>query len=554
MKALRLRTVLVAIAVLVFAISLVVPSTGWVLRTQLRMLVSTFPEKALLLLAGIKPERIGLSPSEADFIKAETKKRLHQASQQHPDKEKMQIAFCVLTEPISELPVHLRDLLKRFPNSPLLHATILRYDCYERIRLRREGIEVLSKVSTQQKPSFTPPEPPPPNPQHITDFERIAAKGEQLDPDNAFFPMMRAIGLFAAHRDDDALKALIRASKKKRWDDYKLEEREGTMQLWESAFGKPNGLTKSYIAGLELVPHIRLIRAMTRVAVHKAVELERKGKLAEGLEIRSALIRCAQLMREQQKSRLPSLIAPAIAHIALVHPKGEPLPEPKGRQERGELIQVRFINYLQQIGQAEKAKWVKAGLQANEQVRNELHQQVLRSPFLDTLAFVWLMGLTFLSAIAILLAVWFGATIVLTIEQLVARIKQTNVSEQKPMKFGLVLLFAIWLMMAVWLWEVSAIKHVWSVYEVIEELSGMEELFIPPQIWQAFLLTLVVVGTLTLMLIAGLFGRLKGLPISRAVVQGIRLWTPPMAATISLLYAVILIVTAVWEGRLYIPL
>ncbi|MFN4180743.1 MAG: hypothetical protein ACK4I8_10550, partial [Armatimonadota bacterium] len=391
MMALRFRTVLVAVAVLVFATLLAVPSTGWVLRTQLRMLVSTFPEKALLLLTGIEPEKIWLSPSEADFIKAETKKRLLQASQQHPDKEKMQIAFCVLTEPISELPVHLRDLLKRFPNSPSLHAAILRYDCYERIRLRREGIEVLSKVSTQQKPSFTPSEPPSPNPQHIADFERIAAKGEQLDPDNAFFPMMRAIGLFAAYRDDDALKALIRASKKKRWDDYRLEEREGAMQLWESAFGKPNGLTKICITEMTLAPYLALIRTMVRVAVYKAVELERKGKLAEGLEIRSALIRCAQLMREQQKAKLPRLVAPAIAHIALVHPKGEPLPEPKERQERGELIQVRFINYLQQIGQAEKAKWVKAELQANEQVRNELHQQVLRSPFLGTLAFVWLM-------------------------------------------------------------------------------------------------------------------------------------------------------------------
>ncbi|MFN3422850.1 MAG: hypothetical protein ACK40X_14145, partial [Armatimonadota bacterium] len=376
-------------------------------------------------------------------------------------------------------------------------------------------------------------------------FERIAAKGEQLDPDNAFFPMMRAIGLFAAHRDDDALEALIRASKKKRWDDYRLEEREGTTQLWESAFGKPNGLTKTYIAEMDINPHLALIRGMVGVAVYKAVELERKGRLAEGLEIRSALIRCARLMREQQKSRLPRLVAPAIAHIATTHPKGETLPEPKGGQERGELIQVRFINYLQQISQAEKAEWVKAELQANEQVRNELRQQVLRSPFLDTLAFVWLIGLTFLSTMAILLAVWFGATIALGIEQLAARIRRTDVSDQQPMKFGPVLLFAIWLMVAVWLWKVSAIKYLWSIYEVTELLWGAEEIFIPPQIWQAFLLTLVMAGTLTFMLIAGLFGRLKGLPISRAVVQGVRLWTPPVVAMVFLLYAAIVIVTAV---------
>ncbi|MFN3422761.1 MAG: hypothetical protein ACK40X_13680, partial [Armatimonadota bacterium] len=175
MKALRFRTTLVAIAALVFATLFTVPPTGWVLRTQLRMLVSTFPEKALLLLAGIEPEKVWLSSSEAERIKAETKKRLHQASQQHPDDEKMQIAFRILTETPDEFPVRLRELLQRFPHSPLLHAAILRYDCHKRITLRREGIEVLSKVSVQQKPSFILPEPPPPNPQHIADFKLIAS-------------------------------------------------------------------------------------------------------------------------------------------------------------------------------------------------------------------------------------------------------------------------------------------------------------------------------------------------------------------------------------------
>lgn len=58
MGTIRLRTILVAIAVLVFAILLASPSSEWVMRTQLRMLISTFPEKALLLLAGIGPEKI----------------------------------------------------------------------------------------------------------------------------------------------------------------------------------------------------------------------------------------------------------------------------------------------------------------------------------------------------------------------------------------------------------------------------------------------------------------------------------------------------------------
>ncbi|MEZ8220620.1 hypothetical protein GG496_000787 [Candidatus Fervidibacteria bacterium JGI MDM2 JNZ-1-D12] len=181
-------------------------------------------------------------------------------------------------------------------------------------------------------------------------------------------------------------------------------------------------------------------------------------------------------------------------------------------------------------------------------------KQVQKSLILDELAFVWSMNLTFLSAVAILLAMWVGAGFVLRVERMAMRKKQIGAREQRPLRLGAILLFAIWLMTIVWLWKVSAIKYVWSVYEVTEELSGIEKFIIPPQIWQAFLLTLVAIGSLTFAFAMGLLGSRKGIPMSCAIVQGIWRWSLLTAATIFLLYAATLIVTSVWEGRVYLPI
>jgi len=350
------------------------------------------------------------------------------------------------------------------------------------------------------------------------------------------------------------IRQLLRASKKQRWDDYGLDESEGVLRLWETTFGKAYGLTKICLLEMRLEPYPIRLKELAYVVAYKAMELERKGKFVEGLEIRSALMRCAKLMREQEKSKLPKSVVPAIAHIATVRPKGESLPEPTEKQERGKLIQIRFINYLKQLGQNEAAKWTQAELQANQRVREGLMKQVQKSPILDELAFVWSMNLTFLSAVAILLAMWVGAGFVLSVERMAMRKKQIGAREQRPFRLGAILLFAIWLVAIIWLWGIGAIKGIWSVYEVAITLEGFDGFGLPTDLLQEFLLTLVAIGSLTFAFAMGLLGSRKGIPMSRAIVQGIWRWSLLTAATIFLLYAATLIVTSVWEGRVYFPI
>lgn len=78
----------------------------------------------------------------------------------------------------------------------------------------------------------------PPAAEHLAAYDRDAKEGERLDPDNAYFPLMRAVGLFAARRDKEAIEAIERASRKPRWEDYTNEEAEAHLHLLAKAFGR----------------------------------------------------------------------------------------------------------------------------------------------------------------------------------------------------------------------------------------------------------------------------------------------------------------------------
>lgn len=111
---------------------------------------------------------------------------------------------------------NLRGLFDRFGDRPSLCAHILRYSTLSGVSIRR-------REETLGVGAPPPPQPPPP-PEVLAEFDRVAAQGERLDPDNAFFPMMRAVGYFAGKRDREAVQALLRASRKSRYDDYTNEE------------------------------------------------------------------------------------------------------------------------------------------------------------------------------------------------------------------------------------------------------------------------------------------------------------------------------------------
>jgi hypothetical protein len=224
----RKMTILFTVTLLAFVLLLFLPPMGWIVRQQFRMLFTTAPEKALMLLLGIKAKYIGLSESEAQKLEEWAKQRLKDAAERNPNDLPVQISSVLLTTPHTEVPKRLQELLKQFPNEPTLLATILRHHCSR----------LLKQMSAKE----------------VATFDRIAREGERVDPQNAYFPMMRAAVLFAAGKEEEALKALVQASKKSRWDNYAVAEAVGNLRLFETAFGRMNGVTKAVLAEMVLEP------------------------------------------------------------------------------------------------------------------------------------------------------------------------------------------------------------------------------------------------------------------------------------------------------------
>src|SRR5262249_40047924 len=118
-------------------------------------------------------------------------------------------------------------------------------------------------------------------PEQLAAFDHDAAEGERLDPNNAYFSLMRAVGLFAANRDDEALAAISRAGQKTSWIEYWNDELDSEWQMQETAFGQASALARADRWGAILYPHLRSVRAASRLAIFKAAEAEQAGRIEE---------------------------------------------------------------------------------------------------------------------------------------------------------------------------------------------------------------------------------------------------------------------------------
>jgi len=439
------KAILINITLLALALLLLLPSTGWIVRQQFRMLVATAPEKAFMLLLGIKAKYIGLSESKAQKLREWVEQRLKEAAKRNPKALPVQISLVVWTVPFTEVPNRLQELLNQFPNEPILLAAILRHYC----------VPPLRQIAQKE----------------IETFERIARKGERVDSENAYFPMMRAAVLFAAGKKEEALKALMQASEKSRWDNYAVAEAIGNMRLFESAFGRMNGVTKAILTEAVLEPDLLYLRRVAMSAVEKAIELERKGKFDEGLKIRLALIRCGELMREHKGSRIAPLVGVSIAYIAASRPRGKPHPQFSPQTDiakQSAIVRERFVSYLKEIGRGKEASWVDAEMKAGAKMRSRIHEQLQRfslKNFQDAaLAIVlnWALNLTILGA-AVLLAI-LGAVATL--------VERTRL---KQYRWAAGLLILCWLVLMFVFWFNKPFAFVFDLYAILLDLLGASE-------------------------------------------------------------------------------
>jgi hypothetical protein len=174
-------------------------------------------------------------------------------------------------------------------------------------------------------------------PDNLALFDKTAAAGEKLAPKNAYFPLMRSIGLFAAGRDTDAHNAIHRAAQCPDWNEYIADYAEAKWAISEAQQGtKLPALNKVAISAAILFPHYSALRSVARIAHNQSAEQEQAGDIAGGFTLREDLLAASAKVRGESSTLIGNLVGIAMHTIATSNTNGVKLPTIKEIQKPGE--------------------------------------------------------------------------------------------------------------------------------------------------------------------------------------------------------------------------
>ena len=399
MKSQQVRLALTGLALGVLLALLIAPQTRWLGRLQILTVLRLYHP-----LPGMDAPMYTQSQAEDD-------RRIQDVAVRHPEDYALQYAAVSTaggadrTGGAARVLSALHALTARFPDQPALYAAILRAELRGNIRLARaEGDRLLPK------PSYPEYHPHPSAPADLATYDRAAAAGERLDPDNAYFPLLRAVGLFAAHRDAEGLAAALRASQEPGWQEYYTPEVEARWQLHAEAFGDPSGLGRTAAAAAELLPEYGPLRGVALLVLYHAVQAEQAGRAKEGLKLREALRRVGDLIRVQSTYVIGALVGNAINAIATDRIGGatqDAVPGPASDQQMWQGLDA-YRAYATRLGHPEFAAREQAEAEAGREVSalvkiyTPVRDNPLIRPFL-LLTRWWLADLAVLSNILWLL-------------------------------------------------------------------------------------------------------------------------------------------------------
>jgi hypothetical protein len=418
---------------------LMVHTTRWLVTSQLEMLFT--PPRSLLAIRN----ELGVKDIPAQDV-ARLAEAQREVAARFPNEYPIQLAAALKTQGGSTATVqNLRLLASRFPDRPSLYAHILRYATAEEVHIRRDSeVEpyMTGKPYTFQSQQASTPEA-------LAAFDRDASAGEKLDPNNACFPLMRAIGLFAAHRDAEGLAAVQRASRKPRWDDYTGEETEANRLLLERTYGKQSSTLKSMFAAALLFPSYASLRGVARMTAYKATQAEVAGHTEEGLAIRRAMMRCGSMMRVQSGPAIGSLVGIAMVATEINRPGGTPPLPQNTNQTADQRYQQRldgYLSYLNRIGHADEAHWVRSESAAGREAKaivSEGNYIAFMVSKLNGLIGWWMADMMILTNAVAMLALCVAAA-------LLARTRRTEGTFPAALLIGIFLVFVVFAWHAQW--------------------------------------------------------------------------------------------------------
>ena len=386
----RTRLALFGIAFGILLALLLAPQTRWLVRLQ-----------ALTVLHQYRP----IGCESYSRLPAGDARAYDTIAARHPSDFAIQYARATHSRDVSPL-ANLRTLAQRFPDSPMLYANILR----EASRRPLLSSADASKLSGDLTPTTVMPAA---SPQEIAASNQDAEAGERADPNNAYFPLILAYGLFAAHQNAAALAAVKRASNKPVWNEYLTENVNAKWRLHTEAFGDPGAIPQAAIWSSEMLPEYQHLRELARITMYQAVLQEQAGHQESGYELRESLRRCGDLMRVQSTTLIGSLVGVAITAIAEARAGGVPMLKHDPAESGEQLAQRRleaYCAYVTKIGHPNAAQRAR-----DEEAARRTVQSLVREDWslpqlpqylapLQQLIVWWIVGVGLLLNIAWLLA------------------------------------------------------------------------------------------------------------------------------------------------------
>jgi hypothetical protein len=255
-------------------------------------------------------------------------------------------------------------LIQEFPTSPAVYANVLRAEC-DRIRTIEWRAQEIRSIEGNNKVDF--PLPDASTLKDINDFISQGKTAERLDPHNAYFPMMVAVGYYAAHEDDQAQAALLAGANDTDWREYLSVDVTGERKIFagESEFSdEPDGLDSVGIECYILLPEYSDIRSAARMAVWNAGQLEASGDTDKGIRLRSALVHYGSLMRYYGRIVITNLVGIAVSNVAIDRPAGvnnlsfdNNLPEDRRYPDLIERRLAAYKSFVLSHGQAPQASY-----------------------------------------------------------------------------------------------------------------------------------------------------------------------------------------------------
>ncbi|MCW3050927.1 MAG: hypothetical protein JWN14_97 [Chthonomonadales bacterium] len=438
--------------------------------------------------------------------------------------------------------VRMTTLSLQFPNRPGPYAHFLRFMTSNTIRLSRE------KEAAKYQPDASPMQDTQSGYKEAWEaFDNAAAQGEKLDPDNAYFPLMRAMALFDAKQDAEGLDAVLRAGQKSRYDDYTHEEAQATWALYQRAYGGESVLLRESGSAVVLYPHIATLRALARLVASKAAQAEEAGQRKEGLALRHAMMQTAVRMRDQG-SLISAMAATSMFSFSMHSPGGAADPYPANDMQHAAEVREAYLAYLQRRGQTQEADWVYREDIVNTETREQMEafgKDTTRDAALRALPNFWSADMLFLANTLGILGMCVAA----------ALLGRPNLrSGEKVLPWVTLLVLVGWLMVVFqmqWAETLTQMRMILAnISSTPESGKGMQEFLTRyPGVLHVGEVLLSLAAPLLALIVPGVIGLQRKEPYSTALMRNLQRGALIAATLLAAAYALTLMMTAHLENQ-----